>query len=126
MFKKFFAIAALVGMAFMANASVASAHSDGYKKHHNHGHHYGYKKPHWKHGYGYNRGIPLPVIRKKLRHRGYHRIRFVDRYLPVYKARVCKRGQRYKLRINRWGEVVRRKRIGYCGPRRHYGYHSKW
>lgn len=116
MFKKIFAIATLVGVALFASVSGASAHQNGYKKH--------YHGP----AYGWNKGIPLHVIRKKLRHRGFYKIRFVDRYLPVYKAKVCKRGKRFKLRINRWGEVMARKRIGWCG----YGYghyhrhHSKW
>ena len=117
MFKKFFAMAAIIGVALFAGVSSASAHPGGYNKH--------YHGP----GYGWNPGLPLHVIRKTLRHRGFHKIRFVDRYLPVYKARVCKHGKRFKLRINRWGGIMSRKRIGWCGYG-HYGYkhhhHKKW
>lgn len=108
MFKKIFAIAAVVGLAFTANVSTASAHgNNGY-----HAHHQG----------GWN-GIPIRKIRNKLRHRGYSRIQFVDRYLPVYKARACKNGRRYKMNINRWGKVMWRTRAGWCGGYK-YGYNK--
>ena len=81
-------------------------------------------------------------VRRKLRARGYYNIRFTDRHLPVYKVRACRNGKKFSLRLNRWGKVNRRVRIGRCdgdynGPRmgglsfpelrhklRNRGYHS--
>jgi len=128
MFKKTFAIIALTGLAFGATVSTASARSDGYKA--NHYKQGGYKnkshnKGHYKKGkgqkfkVGVRYGVPLHRIRNKLRHRGFYKIRFTDRYLPVYKARACKNGKRIKMRINRWGEVTRRRQIGWCGYRKY-------
>ena len=54
-------------------------------------------------------------IRRSLRARGYRNIVFIDRVLPVYKVRACRNGKRFKLRLNRWGDINRRVRIGYCG-----------
>lgn len=109
MFKKIFAMAAVIGVALFASVSSASAHPGGVKKH--------YHGP----GYVWNKGLPLHVIRKSLRHRGFSKIHFVDRYLPVYKAKVCKSGKRFKLRINRWGGIMGRKSIGWCG----HGYYGR-
>jgi len=70
---------------------------------------------------GPRRGLSLPEIRRSLRQRGFHNIRYTDRQLPVYKARVCKNGRRFALRLNRWGKIMRRQSIGWCnnvGPRR--------
>ncbi len=140
MFKKTFAIIALIGLAFTTTVSTASARSQGYKAdNHKQG---GYKAKNHKQGgyknksqgkFYYNKGkhqkfkvnvrygVPIHRIRNKLRHRGFYKIRFTDRYLPVYKARACKHGKRFKMRINRWGEVMRRRQIGWCGYRnRHY------
>ncbi len=101
MFKRTLALLAIVGMAFTANASTAMAKSNSYKT---------LKVAAWG-------GVPIFKIRQKLRHRGYRRIQFTDRWLPVYKARACKHGKRYKLNINRWGKVMWRSRIGWCGGR---------
>ncbi len=58
-------------------------------------------------------------IRRTLRARGYYRIVFTDRTLPVYRVRACKNGKKFRLRLNRWGDIRRRVRIGWCdgGPR---------
>ena len=60
-------------------------------------------------------------IRRSLRKRGYRNIRFTDRRLPVYKVRACRNGKKFRLRLNRWGDINRRVRIGWCdtsfGPR---------
>lgn len=104
MFRKTLAIAAVIGMAFAANVSTASAHyNGGYHKH---------KIAAWG-------GLPVYKIRHKLRNRGYRKINFYDRRLPVYKARACRNGKRFNLRINRWGKVMWRTRIGWCGNRFH-------
>ena len=100
MFKKSLAILALVGMAFAANTSTAMAHGNGY----NH-----------KHNVGVWAGLPPHKIRHKLQNRGYNKIHFVDRHLPVYKANACKNNKRFRLNINRWGKVMWRTRIGWCG-----------
>ncbi len=65
-------------------------------------------------------GLSLPQIRARLRDRGYHRIRFTDRHLPGYGAKVCRNGRRYALRLNRWGRIIDRDRRGWCGYGRHY------
>ena len=54
-------------------------------------------------------------IRRSLRARGYRNIKFIDRHLPVYKVRACRNGKRFKLRLNRWGDINRRVRVGRCG-----------
>lgn len=55
-------------------------------------------------------------IRSMLQRRGYHSIVFTDRSLPVYRVTACKGGDRFSLRINRFGEIRDRDRIGRCGP----------
>ena len=54
-------------------------------------------------------------IRRTLRARGFYNIVFTDRTLPVYRVRACKNGKRFALRLNRWGDIKRRIRIGNCG-----------
>ena len=98
MFKTTLAALAVMGLAMSTNIQTAAAHGPGGYHHHHVA---------WA-------GLPIPKIRKKLRHRGFYKIRFIDRHLPVYKAKACKNGKRFKLRINRWGEIMRRKRIGWC------------
>ena len=72
-------------------------------------------------GYGYqNPGYRPPKIRRILRNRGFYRINFTDRYLPVYQVRACRNGNRIHLRLNRFGRVISRYRIGRCGG--YYGY----
>lgn len=105
MFKKALAFMAVIGFAVTANVQSAAAH--GYGGYHTH-----YPVA-WA-------GLPIPKIRKTLRHRGYYRIRFTDRHLPVYKAKACKNGKRFKLRLNRWGAIRNRVRIGWC---HHYPYY---
>ena len=65
-------------------------------------------------------GLSFPQIRAGLRDRGYHRIKFTDRRLPGYGAKVCKNGKRYALRLNRWGRIMDRDRRGRCGYGRNY------
>ena len=83
----------------------------------------GYRSAGWQRPHLRPRGI-----RRSLRNRGFRHIQFVDRSLPVYKVFACKRGKLFKLKVNRWGEIMRRKRKGWCGaPRygkgmRHGGY----
>ena len=56
-------------------------------------------------------------IRRSLRDRGYRNIHFTDRHLPVYKVRACRNGKKFRMRLNRWGDVNRRVRIGRCDGR---------
>lgn len=66
-------------------------------------------------------GLTFPQIRRKLNNRGYHQVRFTDRRLPGYGARVCKNGKRFAVRLNRWGKVTSRDYRGRCGySRRHH------
>ena len=71
----------------------------------------------WDHGRRHHRRPLTPwEVRRKLRHRGFRHIHFVDRYAPVYKARAINRhGRRVFLVLSsRTGEVIRR------GGRPHY------
>lgn len=54
-------------------------------------------------------------VRRSLRDRGYRNIHFTDRHLPVYKVRACRNGKKFRMRLNRWGDVNKRVRIGRCG-----------
>ena len=51
-------------------------------------------------------------IRRSLKARGYTNIVFIDRRLPVYKVRACRNGKKFGMRLNRWGDIMRRVRIG--------------
>jgi hypothetical protein len=48
-------------------------------------------------------------VRRKLRHRGFSHIRFVDRHAPVYKVRATNRRGRHVFLIvsSRTGEIIR-------------------
>ena len=77
-------------------------------------------------------GLSLPEIRRKLRNRGYYNIHFTDRHLPVYRAKACRNGRRYVLKLNRFGKVMDRDRRGWCGfgiyrdgPRKGAGLHLR-
>ncbi len=72
----------------------------------------------YRHG---SAGLSFPQIRAGLRDRGYHKIRFTDRRLPGYGAKVCRNGKRYALRLNRWGRIMDRDRRGWCGYGRRSG-----
>ncbi len=119
MFKKLLAVAAMIGVGVMAQSSIAAAHPS--EKYHSHKKG-GYEKPYKKQVKKYHNnkfghlgyGNHLGKIRHKLRNRGFYNIHFTDRHLPVYKAVACKRGKRVKLTMNRWGNVMWRKRIGWC------------
>ena len=60
------------------------------------------------------------AVRYKLQDHGYSRIRFTDRVLPIYQLNACRRGRRFHMHVNYYGEVVRRERIGYCPDARRY------
>ena len=62
------------------------------------------------------RGKSLPQIRDILRSRRYYDIQFTDRELPGYGARACRNIRRFTLRLNRFGEIKKRKAIGWCKP----------
>lgn len=57
-------------------------------------------------------------VRHKLQDRGYYNINFTDRVLPTYQLNACKRHKRFHLHVNYYGEVTRRRRIGWCGRHR--------
>ncbi|MEL7542953.1 MAG: OmpA family protein [Pseudomonadota bacterium] len=59
-------------------------------------------------------GRPLAQIRDSLRNSGYRNIRFTDRQLPRYVAEACQRGRKFRLVINRRGQIRDRSRIGRC------------
>jgi len=97
MLKKFIAITSLIGFAMIANVSTASAHK---------GFHY------WN--LPGKQVLNTHQVRHRLRHRGFHNIYFTDKWLPVYKVKACKHGKRFKLRLNRFGNIKWRKKIGWC------------
>jgi hypothetical protein len=77
------------------------------------GHHFDRGRGHWDRGYGYRRHLTPWQVRRKLRHRGFRNIHFVDRRAPVYKVRATGfRGRRVFLVVSsRTGEIIRRSRI---------------
>jgi hypothetical protein len=76
------------------------------------GHHDGRRFGHdrWDNGRRYHRRPLTPwEVRRKLRHRGFSHIQFVDRRAPVYKARATNRRGRHVFLIlsSRTGEIIR-------------------
>ena len=65
-------------------------------------------------------------IRRKLRARGYYNIRITDRRWRGYRARACKNGRRFVLKLNRFGRIINRDRRGWCGFSRHKDRFSKY
>ena len=57
-------------------------------------------------------------VRYMLQERGYYKINFTDRILPVFQLDACRRGKRFHLHVNFYGDVTRRDRIGWCDSRR--------
>ena len=57
-------------------------------------------------------------VRDILQRRGYNKIEFFDRELPKYGVTACKRGQKFRMRLNRFAEIRRRRRTGFCRPPR--------
>ena len=53
-------------------------------------------------------------IARVLRDRGYSQIKVTDNQLPRYAAEACRKGQRYEVRMNRFGEIRDERRIGAC------------
>jgi hypothetical protein len=69
----------------------------------------------WDRRHGHRRTLSPWEVRRKLRHRGFSHIRFVDRHAPVYKARASNRhGRRVLLVLNaRNGAIIRIHRIAH-------------
>ncbi len=65
-----------------------------------------------------NDGLRPPQIRKILQTRGFSRIRFTDRKLPIYVVEACRHDRKFELRLNRFGRVNRRTNIGNCRVQR--------
>jgi len=57
-------------------------------------------------------------VRAILQRRGYHKIEFFDRDLPRYGVTACKRGQKFRMHLNRFAEIRHRRRTGFCRPSR--------
>ena len=60
-------------------------------------------------------------IRRMLQARGFYNIVFLDRQLPVYRVRACRNGKNFRIRLNRWGDVMRIVRRGWCDGRHFHG-----
>ncbi len=56
----------------------------------------------------------IAKITELLETRGYRGITFTDRILPRYKAEACFGSEKFELKINWWGDVVNRTKIGNC------------
>lgn len=54
-----------------------------------------------------------------LEDRGYYAIAIDDRKPPLYRYTACKRGKFYHLKVDDWGNIVRRKHKGSCGGGTH-------
>ncbi|HSM40807.1 MAG TPA: hypothetical protein VK862_08650 [Afifellaceae bacterium] len=67
----------------------------------------------WDRHHGHRRILAPWEVRRKLTHRGFSHIRFVDTHAPVYKARATNRhGRRVFLVLNaRNGAIIRVNRI---------------
>ncbi len=66
-------------------------------------------------------------VHDKLHRKGYYKVRYVDRFYgryekPVYKFRACRRGIKYKILVDWYGDIIKRKDIGDCSYRRHRHY----
>ncbi len=62
------------------------------------------------------RGFEPREVKEILRRRGYREIDFFDRRLPGYGVEACRRGQKFRMRINRFAEIRKRRRTGFCRP----------
>ncbi|MFO1172163.1 MAG: OmpA family protein [Hyphomicrobiaceae bacterium] len=56
----------------------------------------------------------IAKITELLETRGYRGIEFTDRILPRYKAEACYGTDKFELKLNWWGDVVNRTKIGSC------------
>lgn len=56
----------------------------------------------------------IAKITELLETRGYRGIVFTDRILPRYKAEACYGSEKFELKLNWWGDVVNRTKIGTC------------
>lgn len=70
---------------------------------------------HWNPHYGHRFALTPWEVRRKLVHRGFRHIRFVDTHAPVYKARATNRhGRPVFLVLNaRTGSIIRVTRIAH-------------
>jgi outer membrane protein OmpA-like peptidoglycan-associated protein len=56
----------------------------------------------------------IAKITELLEARGYRNITFTDRLLPRYKAEACYGSEKFELKLNWWGDVVNRTKLGTC------------
>ena len=59
-------------------------------------------------------GMKPPQVREALRTRGFSRIRFTDRKLPVYVVEACRHDRKFELRLNRFARVMKKTNVGRC------------
>ncbi len=58
-------------------------------------------------------------VHDKLHRYGYSRVIYVDRYndydhRPIYKFQACKNRKKYSIKVNWYGEILKRRIIGEC------------
>ena len=61
-----------------------------------------------------DKGMQPREVKRVLRTRGFSRIQFTDRRLPVYVVEACRHDRKFKLRLNRFARVMRKTNIGRC------------
>ena len=95
-----------------SNGSVGIQYNDnGHGRDYNRGHgdRRGYGHDRRGYGHAYRSYLAPWQVRRKLRHRGFSHIQFVDRYAPVYKVRATNRHGRHVFLIvsSRTGAIIR-------------------
>jgi len=93
------ATAALIG----TSATASAAHSSGY-----------WQGPHHVKPYF---GASRYIVRRKLRRRGFYKIRIRSRAYRGYRVTACRNDRRFRMAVSRWGRIKWRAPAGYCGYR---------
>lgn len=99
--------AAIAAIAFTASSDAFAA-----KKKNHHAHNNGFKQEQ-RHRVKH-KGLPMRVILRKIRNKGYTRLAVRDGRLPGYKVKACRNGKKFLLGVNRWGGIKWRERTGKC------------
>lgn len=121
MFFKSALAAGFIAVSAIAASAPAQAHSISVGVHssgggisvHSHGRGDRYERERWRRGHGRRAHLSPRQVRRQLRHRGFHNMRFVDRRAPVYKLRaIGPRGHRVFLVVSsRSGRIIERHRV---------------
>ncbi len=88
------------------------------KKHKYKKHKYGYEDDYGHNPYYYSKSPKQ--VRHILQKKGFHRIYFTDRKLPLYKLNACRSGLRYQIYVKYNGAIKRSREVGYCSTGSRY------